>query len=81
MTNANLDITSALDRADELFTEAHADGGWDDLGMDEQGDVNAQAQFGRLVVRAYSDRDHALYHDGSQWTAVGNVNGLVGFRF
>jgi hypothetical protein len=81
MTNANFDIASALDRANELFSEAHSDGWWDGLGMDEQGDVNAQAQFGELVVRAYSDRDHALYRDGARWTAVGNVNGLVGFQF
>lgn len=70
-------------RAEALFAEARQDGGWSSLGMPEAGDVNAQGQFGVLVAPAHTDRDCALYYDAAQgrFTAVGDVNGLVGFRF
>lgn len=76
-----MNIDYAIETAAKLFTEAHQDGYWTSLGMPEQGNVNGQKQFGRLVWRANSNREHAIYFDGQQYTAVGDVNGLVGFRF
>lgn len=74
-------LQTVIDKADALFAEAHQEGGWSALGMPEEGDVNSQTQFGKLVWRSYSDREHAIYFDGRSYTAVGDVNGLVGFRF
>ena len=74
-------IDQAIETAANLFAEAHQDGYWTSLGMPERGDVNAQTQFGDLIVRAWSTSDHAIYFDGQQYTTVGDVNGLVGFRF